>query len=503
MIAARRLAGSTALAYAFAALTVPAAAHAVLEAADPAAGARVERAPARVTLTFDEPVETSLGSVRVIDDTGALIAGTGAVVHPGGVGSIVAVTLPSLPRGRYVVVWNVVSADSHVVGGAYAFGVGEAAGAPPPLERDPGDAIVVAVVHAALLAGALLAIGWPIGALVLGASDAAGFVEFGAWFVVATAAFADIALRAAINGGTLLASFATRAGEVRTATIAIAIAGIAGLAGVRRRRVVLVPACVALALTLGLIGHAADAPLPALGVAADVLHLLAAAAWIGVLAVGATLGPSAVLRRISPVAAIAVGTIVLTGTVAAIRNVGGWTPFLTTAYGRAIDLKVVLLLAALAVAWTARRALARGAFAFRRRLTLELAILAAVVAVSAVLIDLPLPREEPHAVATASTAFRVRDVAVRVAATPVDARHWQLRVDTTPAGALAGVDASVTEAGRHAGPFPVAMSREAGGYAGAIALPFAGAWSAYVSARAGEFDENHTTLPLTGAPSTQ
>jgi hypothetical protein len=46
------------------------------------------------------------------------------------------------------------------------------------------------------------------------------------------------------------------------------------------------------------------------------------------------------------------------------------------------------------------------------------------------------------------------------------------------------------------------MSRVAGGaYAGTIALPFTGAWGAYVSARVGDFDENHVTLPLTGAPS--
>jgi len=42
--------------------SAPAIAHAVLVASEPSAGERLERAPLIVTLTFDEPVETALGS---------------------------------------------------------------------------------------------------------------------------------------------------------------------------------------------------------------------------------------------------------------------------------------------------------------------------------------------------------------------------------------------------------------------------------------------------------
>jgi copper transport protein len=503
-----RIAGFVVLACAFAASCAPAAAHAVLEASDPAAGARVERSPAQVVLTFDEPVETSLGAVRIIDASGALIAGTGSIVHPNGDGRIVGVTVPSLARGRYVVVWHVISADSHPVAGAYAFGIGVAAGDPPALERDPAGAIITPIVHGVLLAAALLAIGLPIGAAALDAAgDPAGFVEFAAWFVVIVAAFADVALRAEINGGTLGASFATHTGALRTLTMVAALSGIVAVSGRRRNRAVLGVAGVALVLSLSLAGHAADGAFPVLGVAADALHLSAAAAWIGVLAIGVTRGPSAVLRRISPLATWAVATIVLTGTLQAVRNVGAWRPLLDADYGHAIDLKIALLVGVLAIALNARRALARGAFALRRQLGVELALLAAIVGVTAVLVDLPLPREAIAASASApaavvaTTAFRVRDIDVHVAVTVAGRFGLVLHVaGTGPAGAaraLDGVDVSVTETRRGAGPFAVPMTRTAAGtYDGALTLPFAGAWTAFVSARSGDFDENHTTIPL-------
>jgi hypothetical protein len=39
-----------------------------------------------------------------------------------------------------------------------------------------------------------------------------------------------------------------------------------------------------------------------------------------------------------------------------------------------------------------------------------------------------------------------------------------------------------------------------GAFDGSTTLPFAGAWSASVSARSGDFDENDTTIPLKENP---
>jgi copper transport protein len=283
-----------------------------------------------------------------------------------------------------------------------------------------------------------------------------------------------------------------------------ALAGVVSIAGVRRNYRVLAPAGVLIALSLSLAGHPATGAWPIVGVVADLLHLLAAALWIGTIVAGIRLGASTVVRRISPVAILAVVTIVLTGIVQSVRNVGAWRPFLESAYGITIDRKVALLLVALALAWGARRAIARGELDLRRRLIPEAIVVAMVVGFTAVLVDLPLPREVPAPVAVASAAMRVADLDVRVSATPVDAQHWTLRLVASRAGrpaALSGADASVSEASRHAGPFAVPFARDpSGAFTGSVTLPFAGRWSAFVSARSGEFDENHLTLPLTENP---
>jgi len=100
----------------------PASAHAALLGSDPAQGSVVDKAPTQITLNFSEKVALSDGSFKVLDpkgqrvDTGkpAELTGTmyGVKVQPG------------LPRGTYTVTYQVVSADSHPVSGAFTFSVG-------------------------------------------------------------------------------------------------------------------------------------------------------------------------------------------------------------------------------------------------------------------------------------------------------------------------------------------------------------------------------------------
>src|SRR6185436_4826173 len=111
------------------------------------------------------------------------------------------------------------------------------------------------------------------------------------------------------------------------------------------------------ALTLGLIsaqGHASQAPLPALSVAFDAVHLGAAAIWVGGLGClaaalraaprllpggpGADLG-AAVLRRFSRVALAAVALVAVTGVLRALGELGGPAQLCATPYGRSLLLK--------------------------------------------------------------------------------------------------------------------------------------------------------------------
>ncbi|WP_405894859.1 copper resistance protein CopC [Streptomyces sp. NBC_00104] len=101
---------------------VPVSAHAALTGSDPQQGSVVQEAPDQVSLTFSEKVAMSDGSVRVYDPKGKE-ADTGEVTDLGG--NSYAVGLHSgLPDGTFTVTYQVVSADSHPVSGAFTFSVG-------------------------------------------------------------------------------------------------------------------------------------------------------------------------------------------------------------------------------------------------------------------------------------------------------------------------------------------------------------------------------------------
>ncbi|WP_128377458.1 copper resistance protein CopC [Streptomyces cavernae] len=100
----------------------PVSAHAALTGSDPAQGAVVDKAPSRVSLTFSEEVALSDDSVRVLDPKGKRVD-TGKTSEAGG--NTYAVSLHSgLPDGTFTVTYQVVSADSHPVSGAFTFSVG-------------------------------------------------------------------------------------------------------------------------------------------------------------------------------------------------------------------------------------------------------------------------------------------------------------------------------------------------------------------------------------------
>jgi copper transport protein len=100
----------------------PASAHAALTGSDPQQGAVVGRAPTQVSLTFSEKVAMSDGSVRVLDPKGKRVD-TGKATDLGG--TTYGVKLHSgLPDGTFTVTYQVVSADSHPVSGAFTFSIG-------------------------------------------------------------------------------------------------------------------------------------------------------------------------------------------------------------------------------------------------------------------------------------------------------------------------------------------------------------------------------------------
>jgi copper transport protein len=397
-------------------------AHAELLSTEPAASEQLASPPDEVVLHFSEAVDLSDDTLEVLDASGHRLD-IGDPQHPAGERASVSVSLPDLDDGAYVVAWRVVSSDSHPIGGAFTFRVGEAGAVSVDDQALIDDVLggsrdgdttlgaVYGVVRFVAFAGITVLVGaavfvawlWPAG----GADRRARRVLGAAWLTSAVATVLCIPLQGAyVIGGTLGDAFdlevvadevGTRTGRSWLARLLLLAAaaivwprlsrGLAGRSGRDVARWVTVVGGLALLVTVSLTGHAVSGDLVPLAFLADVVHLSGVSVWLGGLAVlvfgvlwaarpGAGAGDEAdehdgaraeaVVGRFSQVAFGAVVAIVVSGTVQGWRQVGGYDALFETTYGRLLVLKVALfgaMLAAAAVSrsWVRQRAGARAA----------------------------------------------------------------------------------------------------------------------------------------------
>jgi putative copper export protein/methionine-rich copper-binding protein CopC len=170
-------------------------------------------------------------------------------------------------------------------------------------------------------------------------------------------------------------------------------------------RLVLVGVAAGLTMLLHvLVGHAAGpSPLRSVNLLVQWLHLLAVGAWIGGL-VWLLVGlrgrerPEQLVSavRFSRLAAPVLGLVAVTGLSRALHLAGGWTGLVHSGYGRLLDLKAALFLGLVALGALNRfrvvPALAGGVRrldSLRRNVRGEVALAACVLAVTAVLSQLP------------------------------------------------------------------------------------------------------------------
>ncbi len=107
-----------------------ASAHSAVVASDPANGAQIATAPARVSLTFNEALQEKFASLTVVGPDGNLWSKGNPTVQ----GDSVSVPLEGLgPVGDYTIAFRVTSADGHPVSGTQVFTLTqEGTGTPGP-----------------------------------------------------------------------------------------------------------------------------------------------------------------------------------------------------------------------------------------------------------------------------------------------------------------------------------------------------------------------------------
>src|SRR3954451_12789646 len=357
-------------------------AHAELLTSDPQPGAVLETPPTNVTLTFNEPVEISLGAIRVFDGTGNSID-VSAASHPNGDEGAVHVDLPKLDNGSYVVDWRVVSSDSHPVHAAYTFQVGPtstlAAGLLDQIlgNSHTGKSASVGLTISRSLVTSSIAI--VFGGLLVCALAIVPFGRRQRWFIGSAAAIGAIAgvvalpLEVGYTAGRSLnvifdtsawrAGFDTTIGlawVVRAAAIALSAIVLLWTAARCREwwwQLTLAVGLVVVGIASAYGGHGASGRWHYIGVLTTMLHVAAMAVWLGGLAL-LVLSFKDVQRdgveRFSSIALLAVIGIVATGTIQSFRQIGSLDELTSTSYGKLLIWKLVAVGMVLAVAGVAR-----------------------------------------------------------------------------------------------------------------------------------------------------
>ena len=439
-------------------LPVTAWAHANLDRAEPAPGAQLDQPPQTLQLFFSEAVDGSFSRVQLLNAKGEQVDRGDSHVAPNDPRGML-VTLPQqLPNGVYTVAWRTLSAvDGHTVNGAYPLILG-----PMPAEGLPLAASATSsqatfapetalgrwwfYVAASAVFGTLLS--WLVvfrplfgrsnpAALPLAAARSRRLAMLSGLVLLLGTVYVAIAQAATAADVPLWGVFGQPLFDllsrgrfaalwwVRLALVVIVL-GLLAWRGVRRwpGQVALGATTLAL-LTSSLNSHGAALLSGAyLGVAADWLHFIGVAAWIGGLLNVVLVLPVAVqasqsmgdrvlaraVTRFSTLAIASVGLIVVTGTFQAWLEVGSWEGFIQSAYGLSVTVKIALLvlmmvlaafnllivrpgLARIAVSGSSAAASSlarRFAFAVRGEVVLGVAVLIA----AAVLTGLAPAREE-------------------------------------------------------------------------------------------------------------
>jgi copper transport protein len=410
------------------ALPPSAGAHASLETTTPRWGAVLAATPRAMTLVYDEGVVPRYARVAVVTPRGEDLAGAPQVA-----GSAVEVPLRAGPAGSYTVRWQMVASDDgHVTEGAFSFGVRA-----KPLPPAPASGVGVPVAPELLawlqflgivLAGGTLtfrALVWAPAARVLGeggAGDASNAIWVGVVGAVLSLHVGVLAFLLGaypIVGGGLLDFLNTEIVPIRVGThlgqawtvMTFAWLGVLALligawvTPARRERLLASAGLLSLCIAFGISWASHPAARGTLALAADYVHLVAGALWVGgvvglvLLAHARRSLPDsarealarACLLRFSRLAPGVVAALALGGAYVALRELPGPSTLLDSGYGITLLAKSIVFLAALALAGYHRRAvvpqIAAGASVanMRRTLALEAGFLLTALALAAVL----------------------------------------------------------------------------------------------------------------------
>jgi copper transport protein len=509
-------------------------AHAELLSSDPQPGAVLDTAPAHITLKFNEHVEISLGAMRLFDGTGASID-ISTARHPNGDGAVVEVDLPALKNGSYVVDWRVVSADSHPVHAAFTFQAGPTSNLAAGLldqiissshtgkTASTGLTVSRSLVTAAIaiVFGGLLACGLgivPFGRrqrLVIGIGAGVGTVAGLLAMPLEVGYTAGRSLDVVTDGAAWRAVFDTTIG-VAWVVRALGIGVTATLLLVQHSRSRaawwrsgLVVGLVVVATASAYGGHGATGRWHYLGVFLTMLHVSSMAVWLGgltMLIVGFKDVERDGAERFSRIALLAVASVVVSGTIQGIRQVGSLDGLTGTSYGKLLIWKLVAVAATLGIAAVARASThgrlalvpasvgAAGAGGFdrprlRRAITIETALAVVIVILTSLLMAANPSQATASAPFSATLTSNGYLATIEVSPGRVGANEVHIFL-SSPNSSLAQADnvtVTIQDPSRDVDPIKIDVVKAGADHviSNAATFPYAATWQMVVTARYG------------------
>ncbi len=353
----------------------PASAHASLRETSPSDGQTVDEVPEQVQWSFNEPVTSTSGALRVFGSAGDRVD-TGVQTQPAPDQLAVGMR-EDVGSGSYVATYRVTSADGHLIQGAFVFQVGDgtaidyATMAAIFSGGDMGASVVAGVARAVGYVGALLLGGALLWSIVVARrrhrdEQARGdrWASRGA-LAAAAAAILAIPLQAMLTSGMGVEAVASGRVLAETATSSVGISAILRLmaavvavlllrrGGDTARSVAGVAGLVVLGSFL-VEGHTRTVDPAWVMMLGDTVHLAAGAAWFGGLVVlGGTLRArrleddpvqaADVVARFSGVATWSLVAVTVAGSAMAWATVRQPRALVATDYGWTLLVKVGLV----------------------------------------------------------------------------------------------------------------------------------------------------------------
>jgi copper transport protein len=329
--------------------------HATLLRSTPAANSHVAKPPETIRLVFSEQIVPELSHVTIIGPDAKPVV-LPVATDPHDVHTLVARVGPS-PAGRYEVIWHVLSADGHPVGGTFEFtadagSAGASALVLPtkapststsrivngtatqtdtsPAMASPTEAKSIPVAASVLRGLGLGAMMASVGLLFFAVTDrnrrnlvpsamvirltAVGAILFVAHML---AWLSDISQTGGIGDAFIAAALRSTPGRLEAARVIMAVLALWAVALARHAKIGLFLGACCLVVS-GAIGHPA-AIHPLLSIPSKIVHLLAGAIWLGGLIWLVTVihredvDFPAEARRVSSTALVCVIAILLSG----------------------------------------------------------------------------------------------------------------------------------------------------------------------------------------------